>query len=172
MILARKCHGQNCWPERAGFSKLSLMGSLQAGKTSCTRLCPVMFIAWIIFISFDLQSCRFHSKHISGSKTQRMTHYKHRVYVFSVFADAGFSLPAPQPHQRSTFWPSTASGSPAQHPTWSPLADPCSILPKHKKNICFPIIFINYWHTSSISPEVNGGTGEQAYWISVGLLPK
>lgn len=122
--------------ERVGFSKLSLMGSLQAGKTSFTGLCPVMFIAWIPFIGFDIQSSRFHSKHISSRfhsrhisscKIHRTTHCKHWVCVSSVFADMGFS---PQPQQRRNFWLSTVSGSSAQDPAGSLLADTCSILTK------------------------------------------
>lgn len=76
-------------PERVGFSKLSLMGSLQAGKTTSTRLCPVVFIAQILFISFDIQSSRFHSKDISSKKMHRTTYYKSCVCVSSAFADAG-----------------------------------------------------------------------------------
>lgn len=153
---------ENHWPERVGFSKLSLMGSLQAGRTSFTGLCPVMFIAWIPFIGFDIQSSRFHSKHISSRfhsrhisscKIHRTTHCKHGVCVSSVSADMGFS---PQPLQRRSFWLSTVSGSPAQDPAGSLLADPCSILTKLSEN-CFPIIFIHYWNISPASPEYRWG---------------
>lgn len=172
MIFAGKCHSQNCWPERAGFLKLNVMRSLQEGKTSFTRLCPVTFIAWISFISFDIQSSRFHSKHISSSKILRTTHYKHCVYVFPSLLTWGSLC---QPHSLSRGGISSLP-LPQVHLCRIPrdplLADPCSILPKHKKNICFSIIFINYWHISSISLEVDGRTGEPACWISVRLLPK
>lgn len=150
MIFAGKCHGQNHWPERVGFSKLSLIGSLQAGKTSFTGLCPVVFIAWIPFISFDIQSStfhskhissRFHSRHISSCKIHRTTHCKRCVYVPAVFADTGFSLPAPQPQQRRNFWLSTASGSSARDPAGSLPADPCSTVTKLKKNYLFSSYF-------------------------------
>lgn len=142
------------------------MGSLQAGKTSFTGLCPVVFIAWIPFISFDIQSSTFHSehissifhsRHISSCKIHRTTHCKRCVYVPAVFADTGFSLPAPQPQQRRNFWLSTASGSSARDPAGSCRLTHAVEWQSLKKIICFPIIFIHYWHISSASPEYRWG---------------
>lgn len=150
MIFAGKCHSQNCWPERVGFSKLSLMRILQAGKTSFTRLCPVLLIAWIPFISFDIQSSRFHSKHISSSKILRTTHYKHCVYVFSVFADTGFSLPALQPQQRRNFWPQVHLCRIPRDPRWLTHAAYCQSI--KKKKFVFQL-FLLITGTSHLPPQ-------------------
>lgn len=94
----RKAPRPELLPERVGFSKFGLTGSWQAAMTTFTRLRPVVFIAQILFISFDVQSSRFHSKDISSQKSHRTTCYKPCVYVSSAFAEAGFS---PPPHSLS-----------------------------------------------------------------------
>lgn len=125
------------------------MESLQAGKTSFTAwLCPVLFPARIPFIIFDIQSSRFHCKHISSSKICKILHYKHCACALSLLVWGSLW----QPHSCSR------AGAPGLHrpasiraePAWALRADPCRAA-EAQKSYSFSSYFINYWRISSAS---------------------